>query len=91
MTTRMKNFKLVICAATAFAAAAAKAGADMSFADCKMLVQFDKCDLADVGCARLLADAKRAKADGVQIERCIFYPDGEKRTKELKTLADESP
>ena len=85
------RMKRCLSAVTAFAVAlsAWSAGPSKPFADCRLFVQFDKCDLADVGCARLLADARRAGADGVQIERCLFYPDGDARVKALKVLADE--
>ena len=85
----MKSANSIVCIAAVLAAVAVEAEAAKSFADCRLLVQFDKSDLADAGCAKLLEGARRVGADGVQIERCIFYPDGEKRTKELKTLADE--
>ena len=85
----MKSIKIAVCIASTLGAIALQAASAKSFSECKLLVQFDKCDLADVGCEKLLADAKRAGADGIEIERCIFYPDGEKRVKELKALADE--
>ena len=85
----MKSVKTILCIASLLASIDLQSAPAKSFADCKLLVQFDKCDLADVGCDKLLADTRRTGADGVQIERCIFYPDGEKRVKELKTLADE--
>ena len=67
----MKSVKIVACIASTLAAIASQADSAKSFADCKLLVQFDKCDLADVGCEKLLADARRAGADGIEIERCI--------------------
>ncbi len=60
-----------------------------SFADCRLLVQFDGVDLAERGSAALAAEARRAGADGVELERCLFYPDGERRKRELDRLADE--
>ena len=83
----MKRWIFAVTAVSAVLCAAS--GAAKRFSDCRLLVQFDKCDLADAGCARLLAGARSAGADGVQIERCIFYPDGERRVRELKTLAEE--
>jgi len=59
------------------------------FADGRVSVQFDAKDLAETGCARLAADARLAGADSIQIERCEFYLDGERRAVALKTLADE--
>lgn len=52
-------------------------------------VQFDAVDRAEVGCASLLQKAKEAGAESVQLERCEFYLDGERRAKALATLSDE--
>ena len=60
-----------------------------SFADSRLSVQFDRIDLAERGCAAPAAEARRAGADAVQIERCDFYLDGEARKRALETLADE--
>lgn len=66
-----------------------RTGADKSFADCRLAVQFDNIDLAECGCEALLDKARRAGADGIELERCIFYPDGERRARELERLASE--
>ena len=60
-----------------------------TLADCRLTVQFDNVDLAEYGCAALLEKARLAGADGIELERCIFYPDGEKRARELERLASE--
>ena len=59
------------------------------FADCSLMVQFDKIDLAELGCGELMRRARLAGAGSVQIERCDFYLDGERRAKELETLSGE--
>jgi hypothetical protein len=60
-----------------------------TLADCRLTVQFDNVDLAECGCEALLEKARLAGADGIELERCIFYPDGEKRARELERLASE--
>ena len=65
------------------------AGDGRQFADCPLMVQFDRIDRAELGCAKLAADAKLAGADAVQLELCEFYLDGEARAKALSTLADD--
>ena len=60
-----------------------------SFADSHLSVQFDRVDLAERGCEALAAEARRAGADAVQIERCDFYLDGDARKRALETLARE--
>lgn len=64
-------------------------GATRSIADCRLVTQFDGVDLAEIGCEKLLADAIRAGAEAIQIERCEFHLDGAARTNALAKLAKE--
>ena len=63
--------------------------AAVNFVECPLTVQFDRVDRAELGCAKLAADAKLAGADAVQLELCDFYLDGQARANALSTLADE--
>ena len=67
----------------------ARAEGGRQFADCQLMVQFDRSDREELGCAKLAADAKLAGADAVQLELCDFYLDGQARANALSTLADE--
>lgn len=60
-----------------------------SFADAPLSVQFDAKELSAAGCPGFAAAARQAGAGSVQLERCEFYLDGERRASELKSLADE--
>ena len=60
-----------------------------TLADCRLSVQFDNVDLRELGCEELLRRARLSGADGIQIERCDFYLDGERRAKELERLGRE--
>ena len=63
--------------------------ASRPFAECPLMVQFDRIDREELGCAKLAADARLAGADAVQLELCDFYLDGAARAKALKKLSDE--
>ena len=58
----------------------------MTLADCWLTVQFDNVDLAEYGCEALLEKARRAGADGIELERCIFYPDFLRRFPNFRPL-----
>ena len=60
-----------------------------TLADCQLSIQFDNVDLRELGCEELLHRARLSGADGVQIERCEFYLDGERRVEELGRLGRE--
>lgn len=64
-------------------------GPAQSFAGCRLVTQFDRVDLAKIGCEKLAAEAKRAGAEAIQIERCEFHLDGASRTNALAKLAEE--
>ena len=60
-----------------------------TLAECRLSIQFDNVDLSELGCEELLRRARLSGADGIQIERCDFYLDGERRAKELERLGRE--
>ena len=62
---------------------------ERDFADCSLMVQFDNVDRVELGCGELLRRARLAGAEAVQLERCEFYLNGERRAKALETLAGE--
>ena len=59
----------------------------LDFAGRSPMVQFDNVDLEQIGCEELLRRARLAGAEAVQIERCDFYLDGERRRKALEAVA----
>ena len=59
----------------------------LDFADRSPMVQFDNVDLEQIGCEELLRRARLAGAEAVQIERCDFYLDGERRKNALEAIA----